>query len=132
MAKKIKVISAYAPRIKLLPTVSLTELIKFLAGRTGLNQGEVNLVMNEFEYAVYFYHRVGRPVKLPGLGTYSPGIKMDGTIRVGHRSDSGLKKRLNDSDGFEGTVLNNEHVGKSLDDLVELWNTEHPDDLVEP
>lgn len=37
---------------------------------------------------------------------------------------------LNDSNAFKGEIECRENIGKSGDDLVALWNAEHPDDLV--
>jgi hypothetical protein len=32
---------------------------------------------------------------------------------------------------FSGKILNSDNIGKSGDDLVTLWNSEHPEDPVE-
>ncbi|RMH79195.1 MAG: hypothetical protein D6681_19375, partial [Calditrichaeota bacterium] len=65
-----------------------------------------------------------------GLGVYTPTIDLSGTIKVGHRADPVIKKRLNAPGAFKGEILHREHIGKSGDDLVAMWNAEHPDDPV--
>ena len=126
----IKALATYGPRIKLGATVGITELVLFLAGRTNTHKGELELILDELQQAVFFFNRIGRAVKKPGLGIYSPGMKRDGNIKVGHRADPALKKRFNDSHGFEGDVINKDMVGKTLDDVIEKWNTENPNDAV--
>ncbi|MCP5052273.1 MAG: hypothetical protein GY940_34210, partial [bacterium] len=56
---------------------------------------------------------------------------LDGEIRVSHRPDNWLKKKINEKRKFSATILNRKMIGKSSDDLIELWNREHPDDPVE-
>ena len=47
-----------------------------------------------------------------------------------YRADTALTNAINVPGTFTGTVLNRENIGKSGDDLVEMWNIEHPDDMV--
>lgn len=128
MAKKIEALGAYRPRIDLGRTVQQDELVEYLAGRTGLNEGTLSLVLYELRDALIHYHRRGRGVKLNGIGTYLPNIKLDGTFDVQHRLDWDTKNALNEPGSFRGTIQNREHIGKTVDELVTLWNAEHPDD----
>ncbi|MFZ5856322.1 MAG: hypothetical protein ACOYZ6_05790 [Chloroflexota bacterium] len=41
-------------------------------------------------------------------------------------ADSTLKNRLNDSGTFAGNVKNRENIGKTPDELVQLWNKTAP------
>jgi len=102
-----------------------------ISSRTGLNESEVRQVLFELRDGVIFYNKQARPVQLEGLGTYTPGIHLDGTITVGHRADSEIKKQLNTPGEFRGTILRRENIGKSSEELVTLWNSENPDDPVE-
>jgi hypothetical protein len=121
MASKIKAINAYMPRIDLGRRVEIDELVDLIAARTGLNEGDVRQVMLEMRDAVIFYNKQGRPVKLEGLGTYTPVIQLDGEI----------KKQLNVPGEFNGEIENRDNIGKSSDELVTMWNEDHPDDPVE-
>ena len=131
MASRIKAINAYMPRIELGRRAEMDELIDLIAARTGLNEGEVRQVLLEMRDAVLFYNLQGRGVKLEGLGTYTPIIQLDGDFKVGHRADVALKKGLNAPGEFRGDIENSENIGKTGDDLVAMWNEDHPDDPVE-
>ena len=100
MANRLSAIAAYRPRIQLGNIVQKVELARYLADRTGLNEGSVELVIKELRDAILFFNRLGRAVKIEGLGAYTPGIDLEGAF------------------------------GKSTDDLVALWNGTHPDDPV--
>jgi hypothetical protein len=63
------------------------------------------------------------------LGSYLPNIRLDGTLDVQHRLDWGLRRDLNRGK-FQGRILNRRNIGKTLDELVALWNAAHPDDPV--
>ena len=130
MANRIQAINAYRPRVDLGKTVQGAELIRYLADRSGLNEGEVSLVMKELRDAVIFFNRAGRGIKLEGLGTYQPKVGLDGVFDIAHRVDSTIKNALNTPGIFSGTIQNRANIGKTADDLVSLWNTDHPDDPV--
>ncbi len=86
--------------------------------------------MLELRDAVIAFNRQGRPVKLEGLGIYSPSIDLAGALKVGHRADTALTKALNTGAAYRGEVENRENIGKSSDDLLALWSAQHPDDPV--
>lgn len=131
MAKKIEALGAYRPRIELGSTVQRDELVEYLSSRTGINEGLLIFVLQEVRDAIISYSRRGRGVKLDGLGTYLPNIKLDGTLNVEHRLDRGIKEALNKPRSFSGSIENREHIGKTVEELVKVWNTEHPNDPIE-
>ncbi len=130
MASRIKAIAAYRPKIKLGRTVKMPELLAYIADRTGLNEGELSLAMNEMRDAIAFFTLSGRPVKLEGLGTYTPKIGLDGILGMAHRLSQELKNRLNTPRAFLGVIENLDMIGKTVADIIARWNTEHPDDPV--
>jgi len=130
MASRIKAIAAYRPRIKLGRTVQMPELLAYVADRTGLNEGELSLAMNEMRDAIAFFNLSGRPVKLEGLGIYTPKIGLNGIFGVAHLLARELKNRLNTPGAFRGVIENLDMIGKTVADLIARWNTEHPDDPV--
>jgi hypothetical protein len=81
----------------------------------------------ELHDAIVWFNRTGRGVKLEGLGTYLPNIRLDGTFDVQHRLDWGLRRALNRPE-FKGTILNRRNIGKTPDELVAQWNEDHPED----
>jgi nucleoid DNA-binding protein len=130
MASRIKAINEYRPRIVLGRRAEMNELVDLIAARTGLNEGDVRQVLLEMRDAIIFYHKQGRPVKLDGLGTYTPVIQLDGEFKVGHRADIEIKKQLNVPGEFNGEIENRDNIGLTGDDLVAMWNDEYPDDPV--
>jgi hypothetical protein len=130
MASKIKAIAAYRPKVKLGRTAQMDEVVAYIADRTGLNEGELSIALKELRDAVAFFNLAGRAVKLEGLGTYAPKVGLDGVLDVAHRLDRALKNRLNAPGAFGGEIENRDMIGKTGDDLVALWNEEHPDDPV--
>ena len=52
------------------PTVQLPALVGYISGRTGLNESEVRMVLEELSAAITFFNRQGQGVKLVKLGTY--------------------------------------------------------------
>ena len=130
MADKIKAINAYRPRIKKGKTVFWEELVRLIAGRTSVNAGPISLVLKEFVDAIIFFSLVGRPVKLDGLGIYSPTLRLDGKYKMSHRVDKALTRVMNMEGAFKGDIINRDSIGKTVQDLIAVWNEEHPDDPV--
>jgi hypothetical protein len=129
MANLIQAINTYRPRLELGRTVQTDELVNYVAGRTGLNASELVMALMEVRDAIIYYNRMGRGVKVAGLGTYLPNIHLDGTLDVEHRLDKSIKRGLNEKK-YVGHILNQKYIGKTSDDLVAVWNVEHPDDPV--
>jgi hypothetical protein len=130
MANRLKAINSYRPHLELGNTVQNDELVRYIADRTNLNKSMVALVLGQLSDAVIFFNTTGRGVKFEGLGSYLPGIDLDGTFNVENRLDSAIKKGLNAPGVFTGTLVNRENIGKTADELVALWNTAHPEDQV--
>lgn len=65
------------------------------------------------------------------IGVSMP-LSMDlaGAVTVNHRGDRYLAAMLNLPGAFEGDITNRQNIGKTADELVQLWNEEHPEDLV--
>lgn len=130
MASKIQAINANRPRIKLGRTADNEELTEYIARSTGLNESGVRQALLELRDAIISFNKQGRAVKLDGLGTYTPSIDLEGTIKVSHRADRALKNALNTKGAFRGDIVNRDNIGKTGDDLVAMWNTDNPSDPV--
>ena len=130
MTSRIRAINANMPDIQLGDLAGLDDLVELIARSTGLNEGTIHQVLTELRDAVFFYARRGQPVQLEGLGIYTPYISLEGEITVGHRADTWLKNQLNGKDAFKGTILRSENIGKTGDELVAMWNADHPEDPV--
>ncbi|MGC1377070.1 MAG: hypothetical protein WA821_12640 [Anaerolineales bacterium] len=130
MANRIKAINAYMPSIVLGKRIVMSDIVAYIAHSTGLNEGIIRQVLAELRDTVIFFLLHGQSVQLEGLGTYTPTIDLTGEIGIGHRADVNIKYRLNDTGAFKADIENREYIGKSGDDLVAKWNTDHPDDKV--
>lgn len=131
MATKIKAIGALRPRIEQGNTVQKEELVRTIARSTNLNESAIDAVLRELRDVLIEYNRMGRAVKVEGLGTYTPNIGIDGVFDLQYRADPALNKGLNAPGTFTGSIKNSENIGKTSDELAALWNIAHPDDPVE-
>lgn len=130
MASRIKAINALRPRIARGRTVQTPELVEYVARSSSLSEGQLMLALTELRDAVVFFNQQGRGVRLEGLGTYLPSLRLDGTLDVEHRLDWALRRALNVGK-LLCKILNRRHIGKTPDELVAVWDVEHPDDPVE-
>lgn len=130
MAKKITVIRKYRPEFKHKSTLQMAQVIEHIAQRTGLNTGEILLNVYELRDTIVDAHRNGQAVKIDGLGTFTPTLRLDGSVDVLFRPDVGMLRELNNKELY-ATILNKNNIGKSTEELVAQWNAEHPEDLVE-
>ena len=130
MASKIQAIGAYRPRINQGNTVQKPELLRASSRATGIVEGTLDLGIKELRDQIIEFCRAGRAVKIEGLGTWTPNLRMDGSLDIQYRADTALVNGLNFPGVFTGTIINPDNIGKSGDDLVELWNNEHPEDPV--
>ncbi len=130
MAPRIKAVNAYRPRIEQGNTVQKPELVRALSRATGLVEGSIDQSIKELRDQIIEFNRAGRAVKVDGLGTFSPSMDLDGNLAICYRPDPALSNGLNIPGIFSGTILNREYIGKTSDELITMWNTEHPEDLV--
>ena len=131
MASRMNAIAEYRPKVVQGKTVQMEELVELIAGRSGLNEGDIAMVLKEFSNALTFFSRGGRAVKLDSLGTFTPHVKLDGHIRLTYLLAPKIRKQLNLPGYFLGDIHNRDSIGMTADDLVERWNVEHPDDPVQ-
>ena len=131
MAKRITAIRKYRPEIERGKTRQMQQIIRQIARSTTLNEGSIRYVIYELRDAILDAHRTGHAVKIEGLGTFTPTIRMDGELDILFRPDPAMLRGLNDRTQFGAKILNRANIGKSADDLVAQWNAEHSDDLVE-
>jgi hypothetical protein len=131
MAKKITAIRKYRPEIERQRTRQTPQLVEDIARTTGLNEGEIRFVVYELRDAILMAHHLGQAVKIEGLGTFTPTIRVDGNLDILFRPEPDMLRQLNDPTRLYTKILNKKNIGKSADELIAKWNQEHPDDLVE-
>ncbi len=130
MAKPIHAVQTYSPRLKLGKRASMNEVVNYIAGRTGLNRGIILMVLCEIKDALLFFFLAGRPVKLEGLGCFTPKIDLNGKLNATNRIPSEFKAELNKPHAFEGEIINHDMIGKSIGELITHWNDEHIEDKI--
>ncbi|RLC69511.1 MAG: hypothetical protein DRI81_20380 [Chloroflexi bacterium] len=99
--------------------------------RTGLNKSEVQMVLQEANDAILYFNSQGTPVKLPGVGTFSPSVNREGAFKINFRTDANLKKRINAPDAYTGTLVNKSRAGLDNAGYKELWDADHPGNPLE-
>ena len=132
MAPRIQAINAYRPRIEQGNTVQKPELLRSVSRATSLVEGTVDQTIKEVRDQIIEFCRSGRAVKVEGLGVFSPSIDLEGNLSISFRPDPAFANGLNVPGIFTGTILNRDNIGKTSNELVETWNTDHPEDLVPP
>jgi len=130
MAKRIEAIKAYCPRINLDKAATEDRFMSLITQRTTLSPGVVKNVQESEVETLIGLLREGRPVHT-GIAIYTPSVGLDGVFEVSVRVDSRVAAALNTANTFSGVVVNAENIGKSSADLSEMWNKEHPDNLIE-
>ncbi len=129
MASRISALNHYRPQIEYGETAGWREVAEFLESITTLNRSDIIGVMIGLQQAVAYFNRQRRGVKIEGLGTYLPNINYSGELDVAHRLDKELKRALN-TGTFGGVIRNKKSIGLTADEVLALWNAEHPDNPV--
>jgi hypothetical protein len=131
MARKITAIRRYRPEIERMPTRQTQEIIEEMCRSTTLSRGVIRNVVAQLQEVLMDNFHEGRAAKLEGLGTFTPTIRMDGSLDVLFRPEPDMLRKLNAKTQLKAKILNKASIGKSADDLVARWNAEHPEDPVE-
>ena len=128
MAKILQAVNAYGPKLECNPTAQLEQIAGWMSMRTGLNKSEIMMVLQETSEAILNFNNQGTPVKLPGIGTFTPSINREGQLKVNFRADSALRGGINAPNAYTGTIQNKGRAGLDNAGYKELWDEEHPDD----
>lgn len=128
MANLLQAVNQYGPKIELKTTAQLEKVAEWMAMRTGLNKSEVMMVLQEMSEAILNFTKDGTPVKLPGIGTFTPTMDREGIFNISLRADTALKNGLNAPGAYGGGIANKARVGITNEKLKELWDADHPDD----
>lgn len=129
MAKKIQAVATYGPRIDLIEAADTERFMKLITQRTTLSPGVVKNVQESEVETLIGLLMEGRPVHT-GIAIFTPSIDLEGKIDVSVRVDKRILSALNSNGAFSGKLIHGENVGKTNQELIALWNEEHPDDLI--
>jgi hypothetical protein len=129
MARLIQAISEYGPKLELDPTVGTEDVVeRVIAHNRLLPKGVVRAALVEIVEAVLHFNCQGIPVRLEGLGIFTPSIDRNGTIKHSYRADVKLKQRSNVEGAYTGKITNEERIGLDNAGYKKLWDDDHPDD----
>jgi len=132
MAKKIQAIAKYRPRLKKRGVARQDDISRWMANRTLLTEGQANAVLSDIGTVSKFYLLNRQDVELKGVGKLVLDINLKGELSLNLQVDSDVMDRLNAGyDKSAETIENAENVGKTSDELCDLWDAEYPDDLIE-
>jgi hypothetical protein len=129
MAQKIQAITTYRPRIKKMEAANQDRFMDLITSRTTLSPGVVKNVQESEVETLIGLLLEGRLVHT-GIARFTPSIDLDGDIHISVKVDKRIRAALNTPGAFTGQISNSENIGKSGDDLVDLWNTDNPGDPV--
>ena len=101
--------------------------MEMLTYRTPLSAG---VVRSAQESEVEALAAGGRPVHT-GIAIFTPSVHLEGNLNIKVRVDKRIVAALNAPRAFKGRVRNIENIGKTSQELAELWNQEHPHDPVQ-
>jgi hypothetical protein len=129
MAKKIQMWTTYGPKLATADPLTAETIIDQSVQATNQTRGSVLAVLSELDDVILQGLRNGRIVKLPNGTHYQPIGKKDGSINIRVRVNPRIRKQINAD--FRGWWLNSQNMGKSEAEMIALWNSLHPDDLIE-
>ncbi|MBK6769819.1 MAG: hypothetical protein IPG72_12550 [Ardenticatenales bacterium] len=128
MTSWIKAINAYRPRLSGAPPMEIDELAARLSIGTLVTQPIAQMVLQELARELAEQLSAGVRVRLPGIGIFSPHIRLDGSMYPSVRLDKSLRAAVSHVDAFHGGVVRRESIGMDMAALKERWDREHPDD----
>lgn len=129
MAKLIQAFTAYGPRIDLIEAADTERFMGLITQRTTLSAGVVKNVQESEVETLIGLLKEGRPVHT-GVAIFTPSIDLEGNIDVNVRVDKRILSALNSNGSFSGKLVRGENVGKTSQQLAQLWNEDHPEDLI--
>lgn len=132
MAKKLAVINQLRPRITNQEIVGLEKLAQRISKNTTYNPEELYGMLKLATKETIAALKAGETVKLDGLVSLSPNMKVGGEVDLALRADRGAIAELNNPQLWTADkVVNHDNLSKTTEELYTIWNGKHPDDLVE-
>jgi hypothetical protein len=130
MAKLIQAFSKYCPKIDLMGAADPKRFMELITQRTTLSSGVVKNVQESEVETLIGLLKEGRSVHT-GVAIFRPTIDAQGNLSVSVRVDKRITAALNVPGAFTGKVDNSDNVGKSTQEIVDMWNEANPDNLIE-
>ena len=132
MTKKLSVINQLRPRITSQELVDLEKMAGRISKNTTYNAEEIYSILRLFVNDANAALQAGETVKIDGLVSMTPNVRVGGEVDIALRSDRAAIAGLNNPQLWTAAkVTNHANLKKSSEELIALWNAEHPNDLVE-
>ena len=103
--------------------------MELITQRTTLSAGVVKNVQESEVETLIGLLKEGRSVRT-GIAIFRPTIDAEGNLSVSVRVDKRITAALNVPGAFTGKVENNDNVGKSTQEIVDIWNAANPEDQI--
>ncbi len=129
MATLIQSLQKYGPKINLIEADDHLRFMEQINQLTTLSQGVVKNVQESEVETLISLLKEGRSVNT-GVAIFRPTIDAQGNLSVNVRVDKRITAALNVPGAFTGKVNNSANIGKPTDEIVGMWNEEHPEDLI--
>ena len=103
--------------------------MELITQRTTLSAGVVKNVQESEVETLIGLLKEGRSVHT-GVAIFRPTIDAQGNLSVNVRVDKRITSALNVPSAFSGKVNNSANIGKTTEEIVSMWNEEHPTDPI--
>jgi hypothetical protein len=130
LAKLIQAYSKYGPKLDLMKATDPKRFMELITQRTTLSAGVVKNVQESEVETLIGLLKEGRSVRT-GTAIFRPTIDAQGNLSVSVRVDRRIVSALNVPGAFTGKVDNNDNVGKTTREMVEIWNAANPEDQID-
>jgi HU domain fused to wHTH, Ig, or Glycine-rich motif len=131
MTRKLAAVNQLRPKIVSQNLVGLDEMAKRISKNTTYNPEEISSILQLFVKDCIAALQAGETVKIDGLVTMSPNMKVGGEVDIALRGDRAAIAGLNNPQLWTADrVSNHANLTKDSEELVALWNSRHPNDPV--
>jgi len=131
MTKKLVAVNQIRPKIVSQNVVGLEEMSGRISTNTTYHTEEMYSILRMFTAGCIAALQNGETVKIDGLLSITPNMKVGGEVDLAIRGDRSAIAGLNNPTLWTADkVSNHANLSKDTDALVAQWNTDHPDDQV--
>ena len=131
MAKRLVAVNKIRPKITSQNVVGLEEMSGRISKNTTYHTEEMYSILRMFTSGCIAALQAGETVKIDGLLSITPNMKVGGEVDLALRGDRSAIAGLNNPTLWTADkVSNHANLSKDTDALVAQWNADHPDDPV--
>ncbi|MGC1378377.1 MAG: hypothetical protein WA821_19250 [Anaerolineales bacterium] len=129
--KRLIAVNQLRPKIVSQNIVDHEAMSGRMSKNTTYNAEEIYGILRMYTKDILAALQAGETVKIDGVLTLVPNMKVGGEVDLALRGDRGATAALNNPTLWTADkVSNHANLGKDADALVAQWNKDHPDDPV--